>query len=89
MTTYRQYFDQLRISSRGMSGKFGVDMRMGSRESRTILAVVGAALAAILKLLVDKGVVTDAEVQAAFQAAAGDTWDPEPDEPPAEPRNGA
>lgn len=78
MTSHREYWDQLRSLERGIGARFGVDFRMSSQETRAVLAVVGAALAVIIKALVDKGVITDQDLTDGWTVAATDTWDPEP-----------
>lgn len=78
----KQYWTMLRTMSRAMSTRFGVDLRMAGVETRAALAVTGAANAMLLKLLVDKGIITDAEIQAAYlDAKNNNVWDQEPVDP--------
>jgi hypothetical protein len=61
---------------------FGADPEQSSKELRVLLRTIQVELAIIVKLLVDKGLVTDPELIAAFDAAAADTYPDEPNQPP-------
>lgn len=88
MATTRQYFNALRTTRNAFALKMGVDVTQSTKEVRAVAGGTLACLAVILKLLVDKGLVSDAELQAAQTAALGadgSTWDDEPLQPPATP----
>jgi hypothetical protein len=61
-----------------------VAMKMGSsiidKRLRILLASSAVPVAVLIKVLVDKGVVTNAELQNALTAAMNDVW-PEAEEP--------
>jgi hypothetical protein len=80
MATYRQTYNVIRNLQRSLARYFGVDVATASTEARALAASQAAALTVIVKALVDNGVVTDGQMNAAAQAAiaAVDSWDPEP-----------
>lgn len=87
MATNKDYWVMLRTMSRQISRKFGIDLRASDQNTRAVMAVVGAQSAMLLKLLVDKGVITDADIQQAWQTAKAEDWQPElptpdPEDPP-------
>ena len=78
----KQYWLMLRSAARVVSRTFGFDIQMSSVEIRGLAAISAAQTAVIFKILVAKGIITDAEIQAAFQdAMLNNTWDPEPVDP--------
>jgi len=82
MATTKQYWLMLRMMSRTVSVKFGVDLKEADQNTRALVAIVGAMFAMLLKLLVDKGVITDDDIQAAWvDARDNNQWDPEPAQP--------
>lgn len=81
----KEYWTDLRQTSRSTSLKFGVDLRYASMEVRALAAVTGSMFAVLIKLLVDKGIITDTEVRQAWVAARGEVWDIEPIQPPETP----
>ena len=83
MATLGQYFNQLWAKQSALSKKVGAWLPGMGTEHRVILACSDAGLAVLLKLLVDKGLITDADLLAAFGAAtaadfAAVTPQPEP-----------
>jgi hypothetical protein len=82
MATVKAYATQLTQRARVVARMFGADPERSSKELRVLLRTVQIELAVVVKLLVDKGVVTDAELIAAFDAAAADLYPDEPNEPP-------
>lgn len=80
--TVKQYWLMLRSAARTSSRRFGFDIQASSVEIRGLAAISAAQTAVIFKILVSKGIITDAEIQAAFQdAVLNNTWEPEPVEP--------
>ena len=83
MTTLGQYMDQLLQRQRALATKLGSWLPGMATDYRVILACGDASQAILMKLLVDKGLLTDAELSAAFNAAtaasfAGVATEPEP-----------
>ena len=88
MAALGTYFGQLWSKQSALSKRLGAWLPGLGTEHRVILACSDAGLAVLLKLLVDKGLVTDADLQTAFGAAtvadfAGVT--PQPDPGPSDP----
>lgn len=85
MAALGTYFNQLWAKQSALSKKLGAWLPGMGTEDRVILACSDAGLAVVMKLLVDKGLVTDADLLAAFNAAtAGDFTGvaPQPDPGP-------
>lgn len=82
MATVKQYVDVMRVRQDRMAEKFGVGLRSSRVEIRVLNLTVLALIAVVVKALVDKGVLTDAELVALMNGAADDGWDREPIEPP-------
>lgn len=79
MPTVKDFWLELRGMARQMAPRFGFDLRRSSVELRGLAALTAAEFAVLLKLFVDKGIVTEAEVQAAFlDARDNNAWDVEP-----------
>jgi hypothetical protein len=85
VTAVRTYVAQLRQRQRAMSSRFGSYLEAMSPETRVALTCANGSTAVLAKLLVDKGVITDAELIAALDAAVGESFPPEkagPETPP-------
>lgn len=82
MTTVRQYMANARPVQVKVGQRMGLDLDRTPAWQRVLYASTLAIICVVVKLLVDKGVFTDAELQAAFNAAGADAYDPEPDTPP-------
>jgi hypothetical protein len=82
ITTVQQYTNALKQSSAAVARKMGVHFAGSDMPTRVMIRVILGLFATLIKLLVDKGVITDAEVQAALTAATGDVYTEEPAEPP-------
>jgi hypothetical protein len=79
VTTVQQYVQLLRPLARKISVTLGEDVGKVQRTDRILLVVQLGALSVLIKVLVDKGILTDAELQAAYNAAAADpTYPVEP-----------
>jgi hypothetical protein len=83
MTTVIAYHTALRNWTVNVAGPYlGVDFRYTSVETRALMTVMFALLGVVIKVIVDKGLATDAEFQAALNAAATEPWPPTPLQPP-------
>jgi hypothetical protein len=81
MATLAQYNNALKQSSAAVARKMGVHFAGADMQTRVMVRVILGMFATLIKLLVDKGVLTDAEIQTAFDAAAGTAYTPEPSVP--------
>lgn len=80
MATVKTYVANMKPVARQIAVKYG-----SSGDEKTLrVAVITmlTMLAVVIKLLVDKGVVTDAELQTAFGQTGNDGYDEEPDQAP-------
>jgi hypothetical protein len=84
VTTVKQYVDALTVKQDYLcSTYFGVDVsRAGSTELRAINLLQKVWLGGLMKALTDKGLLTDAEIDAAINSTLGDGWPPVPLDPP-------
>ena len=64
MATLKQYARQLWITQRSVCEKLGVKIAWSSLEQRVLVISSDVNLAMLVKILTDKGVITDAELQA-------------------------
>lgn len=83
MTGIPQYVRVLRNMQWDICLRFGIDMSTATSTERA-LALSGLAVqATLIKVLVDKGVITDAELSAAVNAVRSSPWSPgqEPEHP--------
>jgi hypothetical protein len=85
MATVGQYLVQLQQAGGKMAGQMGVDVTRSMKSDRVVARATLGLLAVLIKLLVDKGVITDADLLTAYGAAGGGSYTPEPDEPPPAP----
>lgn len=79
MATARQYWNGLKTVRDAVALRLGVDIPGSNVGIRAASGGDLAALAVVLKVLTDKGLVSDAEWQAAQAAALAEIWDREPD----------
>ena len=79
MATVKQYIVALRQRQDVIAKKLGCVISQEPKGARVINISLLALLSVLIKTLVDKGVITDAELVATLQAAADDVW---PDEGP-------
>ena len=79
MATVKQYVVAMRTAQKQVGIKLGSGL--SDKRSQVLVTSVLAILGVLVKLLVDKGVVTDAELQTALDAAMADTYPDEPDQP--------
>ena len=80
MATVKTYVANMKPIARQISIKYGSGV--GDKTTRVAVMTLLTLLAVVIKLLVDKGYITDAELQAAVAAAGNDSYDDEPIEPP-------
>lgn len=71
MATVKQYALQLWGAHKVVSAKLGLNVEWGSADVRTSVIATDVMLGTVLKVLVDKGLVTNADLTAAFNAVAG------------------
>lgn len=81
MTTTRQYTARLRQVVLRVGMKMGADLTGTSKTTRVVILACLVPVAVLTKVLVDKGIVTDAELNAAFAGAEADDQDDEPQLP--------
>lgn len=81
MATVKAYADLLRNSTRAVARKMGVRLDMSSKEVRVLMRVVLGVIAELIKVLVDKGVITDQELANRLQVSPTEEYDPEPVDP--------
>jgi hypothetical protein len=86
MATTRQVWDGLRAARNTIAARMGVDVTTSSKEVRAMGNANLAAVAVLAKTLIDKGLITGADLQAtaagATGGADGSSWDDEPVNPP-------
>lgn len=70
MASVKTYAIQLWRVHRVVSRKLGADISWGSIDSRVNAITTDLMIATLIKVLTDKGVVTDQELQAMFTAVA-------------------
>lgn len=66
MTTVLQYVRAIRPVARNVSRTLGEDIGVQELSARIVLNMVLGMVCVLIKLLVDKGLVTDADVTTAF-----------------------
>lgn len=81
MATVKQYTTRLRSAHERIALKLGTDMVSAPKELRVAVTGGLVLLAVVVKTLVDKGVVTDAELNATFTAVEEALYDDEPANP--------
>lgn len=81
MATTKQYAQAIRSSMRTIARKMGLAVDSADKTLRIVASVVAVVIGVLCKVLVDKGLVTDQELQAALDAAAADNYPEEPSEP--------
>lgn len=76
MTSVPQYVKIMRDTMWDIAERFGVDMAQEPKALRAGLLSVLAVQSILIKTLVDKGVITDAELLAAVNAVRASPWSP-------------
>lgn len=82
MTTLKQYATMINQAALVVARKMGLEVAALDKTDRIQARVTTGLIAGLVKLLVDKGLVTDLEVQALLQSYGGDTYVSEPVESP-------
>lgn len=77
MATVKAYVAAMRTAQQGVAMKLGSSL--ADKRSQVLVTSVLAVQGVLIKLLVDKGVVTDQELQQALNTAQGDAYPDEPD----------
>ncbi len=83
MAAARQYAVQVRDVVRAVAAKQGGGLAGAPKATRVVINTVALVVGVLCKLLVDKGVVTDAELADAFGVVQADAYADEPAEPAA------
>jgi hypothetical protein len=83
VATVAQYVTQMRNRQDIIARKLGSDIAGADKGTRVVNLAILILLAVVIKVLVDKNLITDAELLAALNQARDDTWPEEPLEPPA------
>lgn len=76
MATLKQYGRTLWDLQQTVCNRIGFDIRRAPSDQRAIIIAVDASLSLILKALVDKGVFTDLELNAAVQSVRNTVFQP-------------
>jgi hypothetical protein len=77
MATVRQYVTQIRAAQDGVAGRLGSSVN--DKRLRIVLTMAAIPAGVVMKLLVDKGLITNAELTTTFNDAVADAWPEEPD----------
>lgn len=78
MTSIPQYVTVIRDRQRIIARKLGCDPMRADKQTRAINLASIIIAACVLKAIVDKGLISDAEVLAVFNAARDAIYDDEP-----------
>jgi len=76
MTSIVQYVKVMRDAQWDIANKLGADIASSNKEMRVALLSSLAIQAVLIKALVDKGVITDPELQAALAAVRLNAYNP-------------
>jgi hypothetical protein len=82
IATVKQYAAAVWQSQRRIGAKLGVSLARETKPIRVLGIAESVDFGVLIKLLIDKGVLTNAELDAALAAAEADLYDNEPLEPP-------
>lgn len=77
MATVRQYVTQIRTAQDSVAERLG--STVSDKRLRIVLVMAAIPAGVVMKLLVDKGLITNAELTATFNDAVADAWPEEPD----------
>lgn len=76
MASLKTYGRTLWDLQQTICNRVGFDLRRSSTETRGLIISMDATFALLIKALVDKGVFTDAELNAAVQSVRNTTFNP-------------
>lgn len=76
MATVRQYVTQIRSAQDSVAQQLGSSVN--DKRLRIVLVMAAIPVGVVMKLLVDKGVFTNAELTTTFNDAVADVWPEEP-----------
>lgn len=76
--TVKQYIRAMWTRQEVMARRMGCDITASGKSTRVLNLSLVALVAVLVKVLVDKGVITDSELTAALNAARDDDYDDEP-----------
>lgn len=77
MATVRAYWGSLRNTRNTIAQLLGTDIRGADTQVRAVSGADLATVAIVMKALVDKGLISNAELDAARDAALAELWDTE------------
>jgi hypothetical protein len=81
VATLPQYLQRLRLMHRATAKKMGLSLQDQDATDRVLAASAGAVIAVIVKTLTDKGVITDADLEATWAEMEALTLPREPVQP--------
>lgn len=84
MATAKQYASQVFDVQRAIARKMGMTLAQESKGVRVLVKSTSIVIGVLMKLLVDKAVLTNAELTGAFAFVNDDTYPDEPIVPPDE-----
>jgi len=82
MATVKTYIQALLDRQTIIAKKFGADLTGADKQTRVLNLALLVLIAVLIKTLVDKGLITDAELNATLNAARDDAYPDEPLKPP-------
>lgn len=82
MATVRSYVLTMQQRENVIAHNVGSDIWTADMRIRALNIALLAMIGTLVKVLIDKGVVTGAELIAVLDAAIAETWPAEPDNPP-------
>lgn len=85
MATIPQYVTALRDRQRIIATKFGSDPARADKQSRALGLAMLVIIACVIKALVDKGLLTDADILSTLNTARDAAYGDEPIVPPDDP----
>lgn len=81
MATVGQYVTQLWTQQRALAKRLGTDLGRADKPTRVLNTANLILAAIIIKVLVDKGVITNQDLAAGLATAQAEVWDDLPTEP--------
>lgn len=78
MATVKQYALRLFKTQKSVAQQLGTDITWGGADARVAALTNDVMLAALIKILVDAGVITDAQLTAAYGAVTSAVFPPQP-----------